>query len=281
MSTMNKQEKIEYARFLIEEVTSKFLLKDTPYIIFPGYEYIREVLTLFAKQSNLFESTLVLLENNHAEEAYILLRSMLNNSMLIKYLYNDNEERERYKNYMIQPVKSQLSFLYDVKKIINKGWSNGDFPELNKKIKEHEDILRKEGFVDKDKRTNKSRVNTRLLSIKGMALSDQLLFSHYMMFYKDASKYEHSDFSALDIYRRQVEDFPNTHAFIMDLARTDEDLDEKVLNISITMYSLTFMELLKHINDKHKHLIRDENKQYLADLAVIIKNNDFPLHIQK
>ncbi|MCK2020786.1 DUF5677 domain-containing protein [Peribacillus frigoritolerans] len=278
---MNKQEKIEYARFLIEEVTSKFLLKDTPYIITEGFEYIREVLTLFAKQSNLFESTLVLLENNHAEEAYILLRSMLNNSMLIKYLYNDNEKKERYKNYMIQPVKSQLSFFYDVKKIINKGWSNGDFPELNKKIKEHENILRKEGFTYKDKRTNKSKVDTKLLSIAGLASSDQLLFSHYMMFYKEASKYEHSDFSALDIYRRQIEDFPNTVAFIMDLARTDEELDEKVLHVSITIYSLTFIELLRHINDNHEHLIREENKQYLADLAVIIKNNDFPLHIQK
>ncbi|WP_338566913.1 DUF5677 domain-containing protein [Peribacillus frigoritolerans] len=265
---MNKEEKIEYARFLIEEVTSKFLLKDTPYFITEGFEYIREVLTLFAKQSNLFESTLVLLENNHAEEAYILLRSMLNNSMLIKYLYNDNKDKERYKNYMIQPVKSQLSFLNDVKKMNKKGWSNGEIPGLDKKIKELEGILRKEGFVD---RKNKSRVDTKLLSIYGMASSDQLLFSHYIMFYKDASKYEHSDFSTLDIYRRQVEDFPNTDAFIMDLARTDEDLDEKVLNVSITIYSLTFMELLKHIKDKHKHIIRDENKQCLAHLAVIIK----------
>ncbi|WP_457298036.1 DUF5677 domain-containing protein [Peribacillus simplex] len=278
---MNKQEKIEYARFLIEEVTSKFLQKDTPYIITEGFEYIREVLTLFAKQSNLFESTLVLLENNHAEEAYILLRSMLNNSMLIKYLYNDNEEKERYKNYMIQPDKAQLSFLYDVKSMIKKGWSKGDLPAVNKKIKELEEILRKEGFVDEDKKTNKSRVNTRLLSIKGLALSDQLLFTYYMIFYKEASKFEHSDFSALDIYRKQILDFPNTSVFIMDLARTDEELDEKVLNISITIYSITFIELFQHINDNHKGLIREENKPYLADLVVIIKSYYFPLYISK
>ncbi|MGY3315762.1 hypothetical protein ACV242_004258 [Peribacillus simplex] len=281
MSEMNKQEKIEYARFLIEEVTSKFLQKDTPYIITEGFEYIREVLTLFAKQSNLFESTLVLLENNHAEEAYILLRSMLNNSMLIKYLYNDNEEKERYKNYMIQPDKAQLSFLYDVKSMIKKGWSKGDLPAVNKKIKELEEILRKEGFVDEDKKTNKSRVNTRLLSIKGLALSDQLLFTYYMIFYKEASKFEHSDFSALDIYRKQILDFPNTSVFIMDLARTDEELDEKVLNISITIYSITFIELFQHINDNHKGLIREENKPYLADLVVIIKSYYFPLYISK
>lgn len=70
---MNKEEKIRYANFLIEEITSKFLQKDSPYIIMEGYEYFREVITLYAKQSNLFESALILLENNHAEEAYVLV----------------------------------------------------------------------------------------------------------------------------------------------------------------------------------------------------------------
>ena len=62
-------------------------------------------MTLYSKQTNLFDSALLLLENNHAEEAYVLVRSMLNNLMLIQYLCDDDEDRSRYKNYSIQPYK--------------------------------------------------------------------------------------------------------------------------------------------------------------------------------
>ncbi|MGO5013505.1 hypothetical protein ACTQ5K_16790 [Niallia sp. Sow4_A1] len=46
---MNKDEKIQYANYLIDEITTKFLQKDNPYIIMEGYEYFREVITLYAK----------------------------------------------------------------------------------------------------------------------------------------------------------------------------------------------------------------------------------------
>lgn len=47
--SMNKDEKIQYANYLIDEITTKFLQKDNPYIIMEGYEYFREVITLYAK----------------------------------------------------------------------------------------------------------------------------------------------------------------------------------------------------------------------------------------
>lgn len=270
---MNKEEKIRYANFLIEEITSKFLQKDSPYIIMEGYEYFREVITLYAKQSNLFESALILLENNHAEEAYVLVRSMLNNSMLIDYLCND-EDGERYKNYMIQPTKAQLSFFYDIREALDKGWLKEKPPELDERIKEHEEYLKKEGFTKKVK--GKEVVDTRLLSIRGMALTDRLLFGHYMGFYREASKYEHSDISSLSIYRTPLSDeFPDTVAFILDLSRTDPLLEEKVLNLAITIYSLTFMRLLQHITNKQSHLIPEEKKPELAKLALIIEANNF------
>lgn len=281
---MNKEEKIQYANFLIEEITSKFLQKDTPYIIMEGYEYFREVITLYAKQSNLFESALILIENNHAEESYLLVRSMLNNTMLIDYLCND-DGGERYKNYKIQPTKAELSFFYDIKKALKNGWFKEAPPELDKRIKDFEELLKREGFTTPKKIKGKLKevVDTKLLSIKGMALTDELLFAHYMMFYREGSKYEHSDISSLEIYRKPIEELPNTVAFILDLSRTDPVLEEKLLNLAITIYSLTFIRLLQHITNKQDHLIPEERKPELAKLALIIqsKNFNFPYSKQE
>lgn len=276
MKTMNKEEKIQYANYLIEEITSKFLQKDSPYIIMEGYEYFREVITLYAKQSNLFESALLLIENNHAEEAYVLVRSMLNNTMLIDYLCND-ENRKRYKNYIIQPTKAELSFLYDIKTALKNGWMNEKPPELDKRIKEYEELLKQEGFATYKKVNGKTKkfADTKLLSIKGMALTDKLLFGHYMKFYREGSQYEHSDISSLSIYRTPIEDLPNTGAFIMDLSRTDPVLEERVLNLAITIYSLTFIRLLQHMTNEQGHLIAEERKPELAKLALIIQANNF------
>ncbi|WP_181898520.1 DUF5677 domain-containing protein [Halobacillus trueperi] len=274
---MNKEEKIQYANYLIEEITTKFLQKDNPYIITEGYEYLREVITLYAKQSNLFESALLLLENNHSEEAYVLVRSMLNNTMLIHYLCND-ETGERYKDYKIQPTKSELSFLYDIKKALKNGWMKEEPPELDKKIKQYQEFLMSNGFVKtiKTKKGKKRVADTKLMSIKGMALTDELLFGHYQGFYREGSKYEHSDFSSLSIYRTPVsEEYPDTVAFILDLSKTDPELEEKVLNLAITIYSLTYLNLLQHITNKQSHLITDERKPDLAKLALVIQSNDF------
>lgn len=273
--SMNKDEKIQYANYLIDEITTKFLQKDNPYIIMEGYEYFREVITLYAKQSNLLESTLLLIENNHAEEAYVLVRSMLNNAMLIDYLCND-DDGERYKNYMIQPTKAELSFFYDIKKALKNGWLKEAPPELDKRIKEYEELLKNEGFTTKKKTRGKLQdgIDTKLLNIKGMALTDELLFAHYMMFYREGSKYEHSDFSSLEVYRNPIEDLPNTVAFILDLSRTDPVLEEKLLNLAITIYSLTFIRLLQHITNKQGHLIQEERKPELAKLSFIIQSNN-------
>lgn len=273
---MYKGEKIQYASYLIEEITTKFLQKDSPYIIMEGYEYFREVITLYAKQSNLFESALLLIENNHAEEAYVLVRSMLNNTMLIDYLCND-ETGERYKNYMIQPTKAQLSFFYDIKTALKNGWMNEKPPELDERIKEYEELLKQEGFTTYKKVRGKTKevIDTRLLNIKGMALTDMLLFGHYMQFYREGSKYEHSDISSLSIYRTPIEDLPDTVAFILDLSRTDPVLEEKVLNLAITIYSLTFIRLLQHMTNKQSHLIADDRKPELTKLALIIQANNF------
>ncbi|GAA1379920.1 hypothetical protein [Peribacillus frigoritolerans] len=54
-------------RLILIQVTGALVKsKKTILCIVEGFEYVRQILTLFDKQSNLFESMLVLLENNHA-----------------------------------------------------------------------------------------------------------------------------------------------------------------------------------------------------------------------
>jgi hypothetical protein len=267
---MKIEEKIEYGQYLINEISNKFLLVGQPYIILEGYEYLREVITLYAKQTNLFESTILLLENNHAEEAFILVRSMLNNGMLVDYLINDNPDRERYKNYAIQPTKSELTFLYNIKKAITRGWVE-ELQDIDTKIENYEKLLIEEGFV-----TNKGKVDKQLLTVTELANQDKLLFGMYMMFYREGSQYEHSDITSLSIYRKVIdEEIPNTHAFLMDLSKTDETLQEKVLNLSLTIYGLTFVKLLKHISSTNEHLIRQENKLDLLKLLLQLSSTNF------
>lgn len=273
MKKMNRKEKIILGRTLIEEISENLLQEGKPFIILESHEYLRDVLTLYSKQTNLLESSLLLLENNHAEEAYVLVRSMLNNLLLIQYLCDDDEERNRHKNYKIQPYKNQLRFLKSVKTAVVKKWFIAPAPsDLNRRIKEREKYLRKEGFI-KD-----GRVDTSLLSVYEMAKQDKFLFSLYAQFYADGSKYEHSDSSSLNIYRQKVLDEISTErAFIMDLSRTDEELDRRVLNLALAIYIKAFIIILQHINKTNEDLIPKENRDALAILLLRLNNIDFEI----
>ena len=121
-----------------------------PTLIQEGYEVLRELITLYAKQTNLFESTLLLLENNHAEEAYVLFRSQLNNHMLIEYLRNNKEDNKRLKDFMIQPAKSDYRFLKKIKEGINKGWIESErYKDIDERISDLAEILKANNAVTK------------------------------------------------------------------------------------------------------------------------------------
>lgn len=72
-------------------------------------------MTLYGKQHNLVESTLLLVDNGHNEEAYVLARSILNNYFLIGYLLNDDENRTRLREYRIQPYISERNYWENIK----------------------------------------------------------------------------------------------------------------------------------------------------------------------
>jgi Family of unknown function (DUF5677) len=269
---MQKEELIGYARFLIERISEDFLQVEEPHIIMEGHEHLREMMTLYGKQTNLLESTLLLLENNMAEEALLLARSMMNSYMLIHYLTKDTKDRKRFKEYNIQPTKSKLKFLYDYKFGWEKGWIDNK-PEnidLDKKIKELEDILKSEGV-----KTNKyGKINTTPITISRMAREDKLLFGYYITYYKVASSFEHSDPSSLEIYRQKIlDEYDNSHVYLFNLSRTDTVVEDDVMKSAIGVYTMSFITIFKYYSENYEHLIKDRYKKLLKIWNVIGKVN--------
>ncbi len=73
---------------------------------------------MLAKNINLFESCLVLLENNMEQEAYILARSQFNNTLWISYLCDDHNN-ERTKEYYYEYHISKLLQFRNIQKNVS------------------------------------------------------------------------------------------------------------------------------------------------------------------
>lgn len=73
---------------------------------------------MLAKNINLFESCLVLLENNMEQETYILARSQFNNSLWISYLCDDHNN-ERTKEYYYEYHISKLLQFRNIQKNVS------------------------------------------------------------------------------------------------------------------------------------------------------------------
>jgi Family of unknown function (DUF5677) len=258
---LNKEEILEFAQFVIERVTEDFLQEGKTYIIQTGYEHIRDIILLYAKQTNLLEGILLLIENNMAEEALILFRSQINNYMLIRYLMKANKQNERLKKFSFQPIKSELRFLKNIKKGLKKGWiQDREYKGLDKKIAEYETLLKENGFVKWE--NGKEKLDLTHLTIHELAQQDKLLFNIYLAYYNLGSKYEHSDPSSLEIYREKIiDEYSNMSVFKMNLSKTDTDLENLVLNQSVQMYCLTYMQLIKYLKDEYIHLFGDEKRK--------------------
>ena len=70
---------------LLKEITeeiAKYVIKEGyPIILIDEYSWYREVLSLIAKQVNLCESCILLLENGIEQEAYLLAKGQFNNAI--------------------------------------------------------------------------------------------------------------------------------------------------------------------------------------------------------
>lgn len=268
----------EFLKNIMPDVEEYLIQNNRSVIIMQGYEWFREVITLYAKQHNLLEAAIVLMENGMNEEALILARSAMNNYFLIGYLLNDDADRSRLKEYQIQPLISQKYLLENMKDMLNgqfgirmneKGLKlQYTVNDLKSKINEVGSRIEAKGFSK----------NVKPLSIRKLAKkSDVQGFDLYAAYYGDASKFEHSDISSLDIYKTPIDDqTPVNGAFIMDLNKTDKKLKEKINAIFIISYLDSFIKITDVIANKEPHLQANYDANKLAEML-----GEILLHINK
>lgn len=260
--------KKELFKNIMSDVNKYVIKNGQPHIILNDH-YLREVMTLYAKQHNLIESTLLLLDNNNNEEAYVLARSALNNYFLIGYLLNDSNG-SRLKEYRIQPLLSARRDLRNIRKILKrpliKNLENEGkkltftIEDVNLKIKEIEQKIKDRGF-------NPGR---NLLNIKEIATkSDEKGLELYMAFYAQASKYEHSDISILDIYKSPIpEEYNKNDVFIMNTDATDENLGTTVYSIIVQAYLDSLLKIINKIKNEEQHLLNNFEEDKLVDIVI-------------
>ena len=268
----------EFLKNIMPDIEQYLIQNNKPVNIIQGYEWFTEVNTLYAKQHNLLEAAILLMENGMNEEALILARSAMNNYFLIGYLLNDDAGRSRLKEYQTQPLISKKHLLANMKDMLNgqfgirmteKGLKlSYTVSDLEYKINQIEKQIEAKGFSKK----------IRPLSIRKLAEeSDVQGFDLYTSYYGDASRFEHSDVSSLDIYRTPINDqTPVNDAFIMDLNKTDEKLKEKINAMFSISYLDSFLKITDVIVIKEANLQVNYDANKLAEML-----NKIIAHINK
>lgn len=269
------QKAISLSRQIQEHLNKDVLKEGQPFIILEKYEWLREVLSLLAKQSNLFESCILLLENNMEQEAYILARSQFNNMLWISYICNGNDNH-RVKEYFYEAHITQLQQLYNIKKYLHhlpedtpqfEKYSTLDLKAIDSNIDKIKDILKTEGYI-----VDNPQKPLRNKSIFELTEKDPLLLGMYLSFYNDASKFEHADISTVKNYRNAiVDDVSDSIAFSFDLNRSNISLWKSVFKNTLTILFQVINTLYARIKNRDKHLF--DFKQFEeADFCSIIVN---------
>lgn len=258
---------------VIEEYVGREVLKEgSPIIILEGYEWIREVLSLLAKNINLFESCLVLLENNMEQEAYILARSQFNNTLWISYLCDDcNNERtkEYYYEYHISKLlqfrNMQKYVSENEERIKNSGAEMIEESEIEEQITQIETLLSNEGY-------NVQKIYSK--SIAKLAKEKPELFGVYISMYCEGSEYEHSNRGKIASFREAiVEEYDTDAVFKLDLGKSDFAIWKQVFNFALLNVFYSIDALHSRIESRDKHLFEAGmiSEQAIARTLYMIK----------
>ena len=108
----------EFLKDIMLDIEEYLIRNNDIFIITPGCEWFKEVITLYAKQHNLLESAIILTDNGMNEEAVILARSAMNNYFLIGYILNDDKHKSHLKEFQIQPLISEKYLVDNMHKMI-------------------------------------------------------------------------------------------------------------------------------------------------------------------
>ena len=230
---------------LLKEITediAKYIIKEgQPIILIDEYSWYREVLSLMAKQVNLCDSCILLLENGMEQEAYLLARSQFNNALCIKYLCEAEEgDSTRFKEFSYQPYIKQLMENQNLKKMIRDFGDALDdrlknektITKLNRRSREIREALKRENIGEKTK------------SIVELAKQDSILFGMYVTLYNEGSKFEHSDISTTKLYRKQAaKEYSTEQVFIFDLGNKLPFLISSIIILISFIIFLVFLSL--------------------------------------
>ena len=251
--------KVDLFKDIMKDIEENFLKNESLYIV-KEYEYFLEAITLYAKQNNLIKSVLLLMKNNMNEEAMVLARSVLNNYFLLSYILAD-PQKMHLKEYQMQPIITSLFYWKNAKqimqrpfwkKLINKGKA---LPFTEQEVDKNIislDTIAKEGFSKK----------IHPLSIKKLAENaDERGLELYVTFYSEASRFEHSDISCLDIYKEKIsEDYSNRRVFKLNMNKTDGRLKEKIMFMITMSYMESFRKLVDEAAKLHLEAAYNEKK---------------------
>lgn len=242
-------------RKITESIEKNIIKEGHPIILVDKYDWYREVLSLMAKQVNLCDSCVLLLESGMEQEAYILARSQFNNTLWIKYLCEAEDSDEvRLKEFYYQPYVNQLKLNQNLKNIIKKYGDILDekfrkpdvITKLNKEIRNIQKKLKNEGIKSAQK------------SVAELAKQDSTVFSIYITLYNEASKFEHSDISTVKLYRKQaIEGYSTEEAFVFDLGQSNKEGWFTVLKYSLMSIFLAFQSISNRIQNREDQLFED------------------------
>ncbi len=241
---------------IIADMSRDVLKEDFSIIVVDRYDWCVCVLSLLAKQVNLCDSCILLLENGMEQEAFLLARSQFNNMLWIKYIC-DGEDNSRVKEYLYQPNVGQIKQSMNFKKVLREfgdqldekfhepSWLN----KINKIISENKKILKEADLSD-----------LKIKSISELAMQNLTLFGMYVTMYNEGSKIEHSDISAVSTYRKKVlEEYSDSEIFSLDLSKSDKHTWTYVFRNSFICLFFSFESLWNRLDKREQHLFEKTN----------------------
>ncbi len=243
----------ELLKEIAEEISKNIIKEGKPIILIDEYSWYREVLSLMAKQVNLCDSCILLLENGMEQEAYLLARSQFNNLLWIKYLCEADEgDDTRLKEFFYQPNITQLRQNENLIKMIrdygdvldDEFKTNEIIDKLKVSSKKNREILKKEKIVEKQK------------TVSELAKQNSILFGMYITLYNEGSKFEHSDISTIKLYRKQAtSEYSTDQIFVFDLGKSNMDGWFKVFKYSLMSIFFAFESISNRIQNREKQLL--------------------------
>ena len=241
---------------ITEDIAKNIIKEGSPIILIDEYSWYREVLSLMAKQVNLCDSCMLLLENGMEQEAYLLARSQFNNTLWIRYLCEAEENDDtRLKEYCYQSDVNQLKENNNLKTMIKKYGDTLDekykdpniINKLNRSNRKIKKELKREGIAEKTK------------NIADLAKNDSILFSAYVTLYNEGSKFEHSNISTIKRYRKKaIREYSQDQIFVFDLGKSNVNIWFTVFKYSLISMYWAFESISNRIQGREKQLLEEK-----------------------